>query len=138
MTATGLATVPTLAEIASDPSKIAQLSGPVAAALGAAFSGLATSCALRAVLDADARAGVRELLGTVGLEEAAALLGIKPSTLRHRAKHPPYVDLRVDNGTRRLRFSAGKIRAYLDRPPLDPRGAGSALSRRRGLRGLDG
>lgn len=44
--------MPTVAEIAADPSKIAaRLPGPVAAALGAVFASLATSCALRAVLD---------------------------------------------------------------------------------------
>jgi hypothetical protein len=42
-----LATVPTLAEIAAHPERIVSLSGPVAAALGAAFAALATSCATR-------------------------------------------------------------------------------------------
>lgn len=120
--------IPTLAEIAADPARISRLSGPVAAAFGAAFSGLATSCALRAVLDQGEPVAV-ESLGTLGLDEAAAMLGIQPSTLRHRAKRAPYAELRVDNGTRRLRFSAAKIRAYLERPT-------PVASRRRGMRGL--
>ncbi len=123
------ASLPTLAEIAADPTRIARLSGPVAAAFGAAFSGLATSCALRAVLDKGEPVAT-ESLGTLGVEEAAAMLGIQPSTLRHRAKRTPYSELRIDNGTRRLRFSAAKIRAYLERPT-------QAVSRRRGLRGLE-
>lgn len=121
--------MPTLAEIAAEPSKIARLSGPVAAAVGAAFAGLATSCALRAVLDRGEPVAT-ESLGTLSVDEAATMLGIQPSTLRHRAKRLPYLDLRVDNGTRRLRFSAAKIRAYLERPS-------PSLSRaeRRGMRG---
>lgn len=119
--------LPTLAEIAADPAKIARLSGRVAAAVGAAFAGLATSCAMRAVLDQGEPVAV-ESLGTLGVDEAAAMLGIQPSTLRHRAKLAPYAELRVDNGTRRLRFSAGKIRAYLERPA-------QAVTQRRGMRG---
>lgn len=121
------ALMPTLAEIAADPARIARLPGRVAAALGAAFSGLATSCALRAALD-QCEPIATESLGTLSVDEAAAMLGIQPSTLRHRAKRTPYAELRVDNGTRRLRFSAAKIRAYLERPTL-------AVSRRRGMRG---
>lgn len=41
--------LPSLAEIAANPHRIAMLSGPIAAAFSAAFSGLATSCALRAM-----------------------------------------------------------------------------------------
>lgn len=119
--------IPTLAEIVADPAKIARLSGPVAASVGAAFSSLATSCALRAVLDQGEPVSI-ESLGTLSLDEAAAMLGIQSSTLRHRAKRTPYAELRVDNGTRRLRFSAAKIRSYLERPTL-------AASRRGGMRG---
>lgn len=119
--------LPTLAEVAADPAKIARLPGAVAAALGAAFAGLATSCALRAALERSEPVAA-ESLGTLSVDEAAALLGIQPSTLRHRAKHPPYLDLRVDNGTRKLRFSGAKIRAYLERPTL-------VQSRRGRLRG---
>lgn len=135
---TPLVPMPTLAEIAADPARITRLPGPIAAAFGAAFSGLATSCALRAVLD-QVPPVAAESLGTLSVDEAAAMLGIQPSTLRHRAKRTPYAELRVDNGTRRLRFSAAKIRAYLERPTPAQRGQHGSprIGRRRGLRGLE-
>ncbi len=107
--------MPTVAEISADPSKIAKLPGKTAAAIGAVFASLATSCAMRAIIDR-AEPVAAESLGTLSVDEAAAMLGIQSSTLRHRAKRAPYAELRIDNGTRRLRFSATKMRIFLELP----------------------
>jgi len=45
--------------------------------------------------------------------EAARRLGLAPITLQHRARKDPYRALLVDNGTRRLCFSADAIAVFL-------------------------
>ncbi len=104
--------VPSLAQIAADPSKIATLDPLVAAALGAAFSGLATSCAFRAAM-ARPPVPVRDGDRALSLTEAADLLGVHPKTLARRAQHPPFDGLRLELGVRRLRFSESRVVAYL-------------------------
>jgi hypothetical protein len=65
--------IPSLAEIANDPSLITTLDRDVAAALSTAMSGLAASLAFRAVVDPpDHSKGGRAL----SIKEAAQLLGV--------------------------------------------------------------
>jgi len=125
--------IPTLAEIANNPALISELDPAVAAALGAAFSGLATSCAFRAAMarpPAPVNAGDRAL----SLSEAAELLGVHPKTLARRAKDAPFAALRIDLGLRRLRFSEMRIVRYLavpqdQRAPRGPRLVSAARRR---------
>jgi hypothetical protein len=49
----------------------------------------------------------------LSLEDAAALLGLAPETLRRYSRRAPYCNWRIDNGTRLLRYSAARIRAHL-------------------------
>ncbi len=49
--------IPSLAEIAANPHLISTLDKPVAAALGAAFTGLGVSCAFRAAMARPTRRG---------------------------------------------------------------------------------
>ena len=49
----------------------------------------------------------------LSLEDAATMLGLAPETLRRYSRRAPYCTWRVDNGTRLLRYSAARIRAYL-------------------------
>jgi predicted DNA-binding transcriptional regulator AlpA len=108
--------VPSLAEIAADSSKIESLDGPLAAALGAAFSGLATSCALRAVVAPwpPPPAAPESPARLLSPKEAAEALGISQSTLLQESlPGRRYVGLRVDIGARRVRFSAERIASFL-------------------------
>lgn len=110
--------VPSLAEIAADPALIVTLDPVVASALGAAFSGLAASCAFRAM---QARAATIHAVQTatgdraLSLEEAAALLGLHPKTLaRYARTNATFNRLRLDlGGVRRLRFSEARVMSYL-------------------------
>jgi hypothetical protein len=48
---------------------------------------------------------------------AARQLGMSVSALQHRARQAPYQSLRIDNGTRTLRWSRRRIEAFLAHPP---------------------
>jgi hypothetical protein len=62
------------------------------------------------------------------VEQAAARLSMSPITLYKKASHPPLSALRLDTGTRQVRFSARRIADFLagrvrpQGPPTPPRG----------------
>lgn len=117
-----LTAAPTLAEVAAHPELVDQLSGSLAGVLAVEATGLVQQLMLRAVVAPPRLADDREdeLLDT---RTAARRLGMSPTTLAHRAHQGPWRDLRIENGTRSLRWSRRRIDAFLvqgARAPVAP------------------
>jgi hypothetical protein len=121
---------PSLVEIAADPSKIERLEALQAAALGAAFNGLVTSCALRVAFLAGPAPVATPDQDTISPKNAAAMLGISESTLLQESlPGRRYTELRVNVGARRVRFSGERIRAFLSvRLPPCPASRATSMS----------
>ena len=104
------APIPRLSAICEDPSLISRLDWPVASAFGAAFTGLATSCAFRAAA-AKPKGRWGRALTTA---QAAELLGVSAAVLTRRMKRPPFSAFRINlPGIRRVMFSEARLLKYL-------------------------
>jgi hypothetical protein len=104
-----LSPVPTLAEIAQNPERIDGLPLNVVAGLMTQLSALELRIAARVAMAPVVATPDHDQV--LELAEAARRLGISPRTLQNRAQ-TTYKGLLVDNGTRRLAFSAAKIEDY--------------------------
>jgi hypothetical protein len=127
--------VPSLDELARHPDRALGLTPDVARATF--FRALIVQQACLGVFAGGASeepGPVDTLDQALTVDQAAGRLGMSPITLYKRAQHPPLSALRIDTGTRQVRFSARRIQDFLAgrvRPeglPTPPRG------RRKGVR----
>jgi hypothetical protein len=115
-------TPPTLNDILAQPHRLQGLTREELCALFMSAQSIAALCVLR-MLDPPAPA---ETGATLDTRQAAARLGIAPGTLANRARRAPYLALLVQNGTRRLAFSAAAVEAFkAGSAPGVPAGAGA-------------
>jgi len=98
-----------LDELLEKPELARTLSKDEAAHMQLKALAVAAACAI-AVVNTP-RFGEERTLST---KEAAAMLGVSTSTLRHNAT-TTYASLRVENGTKRLTFSSLAIARFLKR-----------------------
>jgi len=126
---------PTLAEIFQRPELIDGLSPAVCGALVIQAAGLQERLGVR-MATALVPVPIPAADELLDLAAAARLLNISLRTLRNRTTREPYRSLRVNNGTRYVRFSAARIAAYIRGEPLAPtRGDLGLPSRRKGRAG---
>jgi hypothetical protein len=97
---------PSLDEIAANPAGAAALSAPERQQLALRCAGVIT--ALMSVPWEGPPVASDRL---VGLQEAAALLGIAPETLRKKRPHPPFRIQHTQGGS--VRYSVAGIQSYI-------------------------
>jgi hypothetical protein len=105
-----LSALPTLDELAARPERMRELSEETAFELHLKAQAVLSLCALRL---AKGRA-TPTLADALSTDEAARLLGVSASTLRHGAR-TTYRGLRIENGTRRLAWARDGIERFMKR-----------------------
>lgn len=124
---------PSLDAVANTPEQLAALPRPVLLGLKRQLVVLLVdvdAALLDVTAPAPAPSDTEHALTT---QQAAARLGVAPITLYRRSKRSPYAELRIDTGTRTVRFSSRRLEAFLCR--VRPEGHPSPpLERRKGLR----
>jgi hypothetical protein len=107
--------MPTLADVAARPELADHLPGSTAGLLALEATALVLRLTVRAVV-APPRLASDAPDTTLTTRQAAEMLGMRVITLHHKAHQDPWRTLRVDNGTRLLRWSRRRIEAFLATP----------------------
>lgn len=107
--------MPTLSDVAAHPELADHLPGSTAGLLALEATALVLRLTVRAVV-APPRLAAEAQDQLLDTRRAAEMLGMRVITLHHKAHQDPWRGLRVDNGTRLLRWSRRRIEAFLATP----------------------